>query len=459
MESRTTYPLTTGEKLIFLAEKFTIYKQLMNIPTSCLLDTDLDLDMLKRAAEEAVQRNDAFGLRFVKKGKEIVQYFTERKVLTMEIKDFRGQTKESMEAFFYKVGSTKLSLYDKPLCKIYIIRSPEGKSGLFVCNSHLIMDSWAVTMFYKDVLDVYNSLKNNEPMPKPIPSYESILQKEIAYTTSEKHAKDTEFWNQEISGPKPIFTHVNGRSMLEEQRKAKKDPEYRFGKSLYILTSASHVVRMVEKEDVDLMKIFCQEYKIPSLQVLFYWGMRTTMARVNDREKDVSMYLIAARRATVEEKLVGGTRALSLPVRTIMEEDITFLDALNMIYNKQNELFRHADMDTMDIFAMQHKNFEIPQIETITSIYLSFQPVPLSLSDGTKVSTKWYCNGTAATSSSLTIMDGDGTGALRCYYEYLNRIIKPETLNEFHDFMIKVIKAGIANPQVPLKELLDLPVK
>lgn len=459
MEDRKLYPLAPGQKLTYYAEKFSVHKQLMNIPTSCLVETDLDLDILKKAAAEAVQRNDVFGLRITKQGKDIMQYFTDRKVLELETADFSGKTEESMEAFFNKAGRAKIKMFDSPQCRIYVIRTPQGKGGLFICVSHFIMDSWAISMFYKDIFDVYFAYKDNTPLPKPVPSYESLLQKEIAYQTSEKHDRDIEFWKQELSASKPMFTHVNGRVMLEKWRRFKRDPNYRYGRSLYLRTTARHVVRMVEKEDVDAIRIFCSDNRIPSPQAVFFMGVRTAIAKFNQREQDIAILLVTARRATLEEKFAGGTRALAVPLRTVMDEDITFMDALNMIIDKQNILFRHADLDTMEFFALQSKIINLPAIETYTPLHFTFQPVPMTLHDGIKASTMWYCNGSAAPNLGISVMDGDGTGSLRCYYEYHDKVIKPQTLDDLHDYMMRVIRAGISYPSVKLKDLLDLPVK
>ena len=458
MESRKTYPLSTGQRLIFLAQKFTVHKQLMNIPTSCFLNEPLDPPLLKAAVEEAVRRNDSFGLRITKQGKEVVQYFTEPALLSLETLDFRGRTPDEMARFFSADGAKKMKLYDSPLCRICVVTSPEGNGGVYVCNSHLIMDSWAVTMFYKDIFEIFYARKDGTPIPKPIPSYEALLQKEVAYRTSEKHEKDAEFWNNEMSGTPPIFTHINGRAVLEKQRRRKKDPNYRFGRTISLRTHASHVVRMIEKEDIDAMKAFCQEYRIPSLQVLFYLGVRMGFARMNEREKDISIFLISARRATMEEKFAGGTRALALPMRTIFEEDVGFLDAINILFEKQNTLFRHADFDTLELFAIQKRNYGIGPMEGVNGLYLSFQPVPLSLNNTVRASTMWYCHGSAATDISLTVMDGDGTGALRCYYEYHDHAISPETIGKFHDYVMDVIRKGIEKPGATVKELLDMPV-
>ena len=55
-------------------------------------------------------------------------------------------------------------------------------------------------------------------------------------------------------------------------------------------------------------------------------------------------------------------------------------------------------------------------------------------------------------------MDGDGTGALRCYYEYQDKNIKKEIPEQIHRTMLKVIMAGIRNPDIKIGDLLSIPV-
>src|SRR5665647_3843502 len=112
MESHKRYPLSPSQKLIFLAWQYTIHKQVPNIPTSCFLSEEIDLAVLKSAVEESVKRNDAFAIRITKQGKEKMQYFSFKSVLVLEIIDFTGKKMQDMEAFFYKIGSTRMSLYD-----------------------------------------------------------------------------------------------------------------------------------------------------------------------------------------------------------------------------------------------------------------------------------------------------------------------------------------------------------
>jgi len=460
LEERKYYPLSPAQLLNFMSWKYTFHKQIMNIPTSFLIEKPLDLAILKKAVEEAVQRNDSFAIRITKDGKETRQYFTDRELLLLETKDFSGKTVEEMNDFFNRIGRKKVSLYEQPLAKVYIIQSPEGFCGIYSCVCHLMMDTWAISMFYKDIMSIYHALTDNAPMPAPIRSCESVIQKEIEYKTSPQYEKGLEFWREEVKGDGtlPTFTHVNGQGMLESYRRLIRKPDHPFARTFFMRTTARHEVLQVNKADVDIMKDFCIGHNIPTMQPLLFLGLRTYLSRVNNRAKDVSITDVVARRGTLEEKFSGGTRPQGLVCRTYMDEDITFMDALDFLIQKHNTLYRHADTFMMDIFDIIYSTYGMKSYEGYSTTLFTFQPIPLDFGSGMKSHSQWYCNGAAASSLYIMVMDGDEEGSLRCYYEYMDKIIQVETLKKCHNFMLAVIRAGIANPSITLKELLELPL-
>src|SRR5659263_54554 len=86
-----------------------------------------------------------------------------------------------------------------------------------------------------------------------------------------------------------------------------------------------------------------------SMQHLFFLAYRSYFSKVNKREKDIYFNISVARRGTLEEKNSGGTRVHAIPFRTIMEENITFREALEKLKEYQSIVYRHADFDYLPI--------------------------------------------------------------------------------------------------------------
>ncbi len=165
---------------------------------------------------------------------------------------------------------------------------------------------------------------------------------------------------------------------------------------------------------------------------------------------------MVARRGTLEEKTTGGTRVHFVHFRTIMEPSMTFYEGCKMLFDKQNELYRHADFSPMEMFEIENALLPVNPGQSYRTTTMTFQPVPMSVAGGSEIETRWYSNGAAPQPLYLTIMDGDGTGGLKCYYEYISNVISQERIKEMHNYMTKVMLEGAKNPQVTLQELYDL---
>src|SRR5659263_380057 len=86
-------------------------------------------------------------------------------------------------------------------------------------------------------------------------------------------------------------------------------------------------------------------------------GLRTLLARANGRADDVSLNVVVARRGTLREKRTGGDRATGMILRTVLEPEHTFADALGAVAETFNLHNRHADFHFMDFLRLQMASY------------------------------------------------------------------------------------------------------
>ena len=147
---------------------------------------------------------------------------------------------------------------------------------------------------------------------------------------------------------------------------------------------------------------------------------------------------------------------MSMPLTTIIEEHETFRKACEIINEKLSTIFRHANISAVEIMSLWRKLYNLPQIGGYVSSAVTFQPVKIVAPGGMKVETKWYGNGASGQPLYFTVMDGDGTGALKFYYEYRPHEISLETVKKLHAYMLKALEAGIKNDEITIGELLNI---
>ena len=448
------YDLTPAENLLFMQRKFSMKKSCLNIPTSMIFETSINEDLLEEALNEAIGRWDCFGLRLVKDGKGYKQYFGERKSLGIIRKDFSKSTNEAMEAFFDKESRKNIGIIETPMARFFIIRTPEGHSGVFSVVSHMIIDSWSITTFYKDVMEIYFHKAEGKPYPKDVRPYEKVLAQELEFSGTPAYQEQKDFWRREYSKGEPIYTHPNGTANHDKFRKKKGNENARYTRTFRIFSKGSHDIHYISADVVKRMQDFIIDKQLPSMAVLYQMAMRLYLGKVNGRQTDVTIYNVLSRRGTLDEKFCGGDRAQNVIARTVMPEEMSFLDGLKLITEQNNEHYRNASFSALEAMALQKEIYNIRLGLSYTSTLVTFQPLPME-TEGIKVRTNWYANGSAAIPLYATVMDGDGTGALKCYYEHDDQITS-ETIARMHDYLIKVLVKGIENPDVTIGELFDL---
>lgn len=454
--NRKYYGLNASQLMLFYSQKFTLFKQVNNVFTLTLVEEELDFDVLRKAIGQAYATCDTLRIRFTKVGKEIKQYFLEKETPSIKTLDFTGQTREQMDKKLYKLASRPFYVKNRLMSSFYMVRSSEGMTGIYLGVSHLILDSWGICVLIKYIMDTYEALKNGAPMPAPLFSQEQLLIKDLAYRESPQYQRDIEFWQQECTRPEPYFTHINGSAKLQTYRKKKKNESLRYASGLALDTRAKHEVLVIPKEHVDEMKAYCIERNFP-MQALFLAAVRTVYSKLNDRQPDITVYTTVARRGTKQEKTGGGTRVHALMMRTIAQEGDTFDSVVEQVHGRQNVLYRHAEFGLLEYLPIVQAAYcGGDPMPGYASVSITFQPVQLTLGEGRICHTKWYCNGAASQSMYITVMDDDGSGALRVYYEYQQSVVKKQTILDFHTCMVNVMLSGVRNPAVTVGELLDM---
>ncbi len=450
------YGMTAAQNILFYSQKFTLHKQVNNIFTLMLLERPLDFSMLRQAVRMAYDQVDALHIRLKKVKGRVVQYFLPDSNPLIGILDFTGKTQAQMDHRLYRLASRPFYLLNRPLSRVWMVRSPEGMCGIFLGVSHMIMDSWAICMLMKHVADLYRAEAGETDPPKPPALHEPLLAKDLDYKNTEQYQKDLDFWRAECRRAEPWYTHINGPSVLEAYRRKMKNPGLQAASGFTLRTRALHEVLVIPAADVAKLSAFCEEHNLP-LQALFMLGVRTCLSKRNGRQKDISIYSTVARRGTLAEKRSGGTRVHPVIFRTVISATDSFLSAARQVAERQTEVYRHAEIDMLEVKRISDNAYRGgEQMGSYQSVSLTFQPVQLALSGGVPVHTKWYCNGVSSQPFYLTVMDDDGSGGLRCYYEYQRSVVKRHTVLGFHDDLVNVMLTGVENPGLTVGQLLDL---
>lgn len=457
------YPLTVAQKFHFFYLDFCPKKEVMNIGTSLTIATDIDWEVLKQSIYKAYERSEGMRIRFCKdKEGNCYQYIADKEERDIELVDFSDKTEEEAAAVMRQWTCVPFKFQDSPMNRIVMIKMPEGYNGIYFLGDHRIVDAQSLICFLKDIIELYcNAKYEGIPYPKDMTSYIKQLEKDLAYEAGSKaQQRDREYFHKLIEESEPIYNGLYGRQMLEYTRQKLNDPTLRAAYNASDSVDSALDIFHLEAEPTRRLMEFCEKYHI-SMTCLLLMGIRTYFQKMNGFD-DVSINTAIARRATLLEKKCGGTRIHSFPFRTIIPETKTFLEGIYEIWDKQNELFRHANFDPVEYFAYRSQVY--PQKQpglTYEPMSLTYQPLTLKekgLDDlgDIQYRTRWYPNGATTQAMYLTVMHRPEDNGMDFNFEHQVKAVSRKDLEYFYYYLCRIMFKGVENPDLSIGDIIKL---
>lgn len=457
-ETKKLYPLAASQKMHYYTVQYCPKKQVLNIGTSLTIEADINFDVLKESIYESYERCECMRIRFTQdENGEVMQYIAPKEERDIQFFEFSHWKQEDAENEMKNWTSIPFERFDSPMNKVVMISMPDGFKGIYLLVDHMTMDAQAIVLFLKDVIQVYCSKMYDYEYPKPLQSFIKALEKDLKYEAGSKaHDKDRKFWEEYLEQPEPIYTDATGDNLLQRQRDAQNKPELRAAVGGIQSCDAEIAQFHLEPDPSDVLVKFCEEHQI-SMASLLLMAVRTYLQKVNNNEPDVSIQNTVSRRATLLEKLSGGSRVHFFPCRTIVNLDETFLQGCEKIRDSQNNIFRHANFNPIEFRAMRSKKYNNAPGESYEPMSLTYQPLSMRTNDMPDIRYKsdWYTNGVAAQNLYLTVMHRSLDNGLDFCFEYKKEKYNYEDLQKIYYFITRIIFEGVQNPNQTIEEIIS----
>lgn len=450
------YDLIPSQQNIYMVVKFSFHKQIVQIPSSFAVDRDIDFDLLNKALNVEIERNDSLRLRFEKSGDTIKQYFIdEYKIDSVPVLSFR--TKKEQDDFFAKDAQKPVRFLKDEIFRIYFYNSYNGYKGIYFNCSHLAVDAMGIMVFFYDLLNVYRALAGKGEMPEPLFSYEEYVKKELErMQNKERLAKGEAFYKQYFAkGGEPIYVGVHGPEFLEKARKKQHNPNLRVPGAYLPKYDKAKVLQLdIEPELSAKIFEFCKSNNVAP-ESLFMFAMRTHCSAINYREPDVFLNVMCSKRITYKEQRTGGCMAQTLQLRTILSEEQTFDDCLKEFFDTRTKLYRYVNYPFTYARFMLMKMYNHKATQGVASFMFSWLPVPITEMKDMNVDFRTYNLGRYFNPLYAICYPDPATGGITMHYMYRCKIVTPKDVESLHRNMVNIIKQGMENSDITLKELLD----
>ena len=458
---RKEYPLTAAQNMHYQWIREYNTQQVSGVSIVASLKAELDFGLLKKCIQMEMDRYGCLRLRFTKPDKDgnVRQYLIKHDSRDIPLKDLSGMTLKEADDLMQSWAYETMDGDNRPMCDIFMVKLPEGYNGFFIHMDHRLIDSCGMVVMVSDLMQLYTHYKFGTEFPPALADFETTLANDLQKANNEKRfARDKKFWDDQLDElGEPLYSDIQGPSVLEEARKKHKNKKLRAAdierKELFVAVKDY----ILEPEPTKGLIDFCMNHQL-SMTNLLLLAIRTYLSKVNNGQEDITIENFISRRSTHDEWTSGGSRTIMFPCRTVISGDTDFLSAAYEIQNVQNKIYMHSNYDPALIREEMKKRYNTPDDTTYESCYLTYQPMPVKVDnpilERIPMHAKWFANGAATKKMYLTVSH-TAEGGMNFSYHYQTVALEEHDMELLYYYMMRILFMGISNPDMKISEIMD----
>ena len=420
--------LTNPQKAIWLTDQFYESTSLSNLGGSLLIHQKVDFDLLNRAINLFIQKNEGMRLNF--ELKEGVPYQFVKDFSYKNFPIYFVTSKKQLSYLEDKFMHAKFNISKSFLYQFNLLKFKDGTGGFNIIVHHLIADAWSISLTVSEIIDIYSQLLKNEKVEEGLnPSYIEYIETEQKYLDSDKFKKDAQFW-EDMFNSCPSCVSFSQKNPTHSSEKAKR--------KIYSLENSSEIADFCKNNNTSVFTFLMAIY---SLYLNRISGVT-----------DIVLGSPILNRNGIKEKKTIGLFVNTLPIKISVDGNVSFADLLKQVSDNQFSMFRHHKYPysrLLEFLRMKYK-FSNNLYDTIISYQNARNN---SQTSDVNYSTNWDFNGFIPNSLEIHIYDMDNTGTLNIFYDYRLDRFNEDDIDDIHNRIMYIIKQVMDNVDCMVKDL------
>lgn len=428
--SITYYPLTHPQKGIWYTEKIYPGTSIGNIAGTLRIKGKIDYELLEKAINIFIEKNDAMRLRIVEENGEPKQYVSEYTYRKIDFYDFSDKGIEELYKWDEHQTRIPFNLIDSDLFYFALIKISENEGGVYGKLHHLISDAWAHVLGGNKILEYYVKLKEGIKIDNEEPSYVDYIKRDQEYEKSDKFNHDKEYWHKKFE-TFPEFTTLKPRT------------------TNYINPEAKRKTFIVPKKLMHKLHHYCKENKTTVFS-LFLSALSIYVNRVTGKE-DIVIGTTVLNRINAKEKNTMGMFISTIPVRINLKSDIDFKTFIRNITKEWMNALRYQRYPNYLLQKEIREKYK--NMIYIGDILIFYQNAKFNKDTyGIEYETRNHFCGYQSNSLTIQINDREER-QLIIDYDYLTDLFHAKEIEFIHQHIINLLWHGLDNPN---KEICKL---
>lgn len=297
-----------------------------NVPLALELRGPVDADALQQALRALVDHHEILRTRFVTTDRGPVARVTEGSDLLLTRLDAPEGGETALSDLLSELSQRTFQLDRWPLMRAWLIRTAPQRHILLVVLHHIVADQWSFSVLGRDLSAAYRRARTgaDPAIPGPPLRFASYGLWHRRWFEAGRRQRDTEYWNQHLSGLRPIA--------LTPDKARPRQPSFRGGSVRLALPVGitDALAAIAAGQDATLAMALLAVFKV------FLWK--------HTGQTDLAIGMpIANRHHPASENLIG-TLVNTLIVRTSLDGNPDFNAVLQRVKRTALEAYEHQDM-------------------------------------------------------------------------------------------------------------------
>ena len=425
------FDLTIPQKSIWNTEKFYKDTSIANVSGTGKIDEIVDFNMLEKAINIVVERNDALRIRIKIQNNKPMQYFDKYEFFHVDCVLVKNE--EEAEKKIQDLVTTHINVLNEKLVKFIMFKFSNGKGGFNIVGNHITSDAWSSARVCSEVINVYSKLIRNESVDDTLESsYIDYINSETEYLNSDKYIKDKEFWEQRFNKQYETAKVIPNNDEKTINSKAKR--------------KEIKISKLITKQ----INEYCKINRIsPFVFLLGIYGIY--LSKINNLD-EIIIGTPMLNRKGVKEKQMIGMFVNTLPFKISIDSKLNIKDLFTQIAQDSMSMLRHQKYSFFELINYIRKNLKMNN--NLYDFVISYQNAKTTANESDiKYSAKWNFNENISETINVHISDIDNEEQYNIFYDYQINCLKEKDILDLHQRILQMLEQVINSEELLVKDI------
>ena len=440
-QNNDNLPLSYAQQRLWFLQQLEPDSPFYNIPSALRLQGNLNVSILESCFNRIIQRHEILRTKFISIDGKATQIVTPELNLSLPVIDLSHLPAQEKQIEARRLinleAQTPFNLETPPLLRTSLLRLDKAEYILLFTMQHIVSDGWSTDILIGEVVSLYQSLINNQPLTLPpiTIQYADYALWQRQWLQGDVLNKQLNFWQQQLADIPSVLPLPTDKPRPHIQ-------SYRGTKQSFVISS----------EITTALKTLCQQENC-TLYMMLLAAFKVLLYRYTATEDIVVGSPIANRNRTEIETLIGFF-VNTLVLRTNLANNPNFREVLARV--KDSTLSASTNQDVPFDLVVEAVTKESQRSLSHTPLFQVMFVLQNAIQSNLELpDLNWESLEIEATTTKfdLTLLIEETETELKACWEYSTDLFNPDTISRMTGHFQTLLSGIVANPQQSITQL------